>query len=84
MGYDARGTYNTNVQIRFKTSLLKSSLCDYSDAHILVKGTISITAQAGDNPNTENKEVLFESWAPCTDCIIETNNIQIDNLKTLM
>ena len=35
-----RGTYNTNSQIRFKTSILRSSLCDYSDAYILVKGTI--------------------------------------------
>ena len=40
---DARGTYNTNTQIKFKTSMLKSSLCDYSDAHILVSGTIAIT-----------------------------------------
>ena len=39
---DARGTYNTNSQITFKTSMLKSSLCDYSDAQILVSGTISV------------------------------------------
>ena len=38
---DARGTYNTNSQIKFKTTVLKSSLCDYSDAYILVKGTIT-------------------------------------------
>ena len=42
---DARGTYNTNSQIEFKTSMLKSSLCDYSDAHILVSGTIAITGE---------------------------------------
>ena len=42
-------TYNTNNQIRFKTSMLRTSLCDYSDAHILVKGTITVasTAAAG-------------------------------------
>ena len=46
---DARGTYNTNSQIKFKTpqikfetSMLRSSACDYSDAYTLVKGTISI------------------------------------------
>ena len=39
---DLRGTYNTNSQIKFKTSRLKSSLCDYSDACILVKGTITV------------------------------------------
>ena len=41
--------------------MLKSSLCDYSDAYILVQGTISIAAQAGDNPNNENKKVVFKS-----------------------
>ena len=45
---DSNRTYNTNRQIKFKTAMLKSSLCDYSDAYILVKGTIAITG-AGDN-----------------------------------
>ena len=40
---ELRGTYNVNSQIKFKTTMLKSSLCDYSDAYILVKGTITIT-----------------------------------------
>ena len=35
--------YNTNKQIRFKTSMLQSDLCDYSDAYIVVKGTINVT-----------------------------------------
>ena len=39
---ELRGTYNTNSQIKFKTTMLKSSLCDYSDAYILVKGTIIV------------------------------------------
>ena len=38
---DARGTYNTNGQIKFKTSMLKSSLCGFSDTYILVRGTDS-------------------------------------------
>ena len=37
---EARGTYSPNKQIKFKTSMLRSSLCDYSDAYILVKGNI--------------------------------------------
>ena len=61
--------------------MLRSSLCDYSDAHIFVKWTISITAQTGDNPNNANKEVVFKSCAPFTDCISEINNTQIDNAK---
>ena len=60
---DVRGTYNTNSQIKFETLMLKSSLCDYSDAYILVTGTISIAAQAGDNPNNGDKEVVFKNCA---------------------
>ena len=49
--------------------------------HILVKRTISITAQAGDNPNNANKKVVFKNCAPFTDCISKINNTQIDNGK---
>ena len=42
---DSRGTYNTNSQIRFKTSMLRSSLCDYSEAYILVSGNIKFLEQ---------------------------------------
>ena len=45
---DSRGTY-TDVDIKFKTAMLRSNLCDYADAQILVKGTITITG-AGDDP----------------------------------
>ena len=40
---ESRGAYNVNSQIKLKTTMLKSSLCDYSDAYILVKGTICIS-----------------------------------------
>ena len=46
-------TYNENKSIRFKTPMLRSNLCDYSDAYILVKGTITITAP-GVNNNANN------------------------------
>ena len=46
---ESRGTYNVNSQIKFKTTMLKSSLCDYSDAYILVKGTITINGRGGDD-----------------------------------
>ena len=45
---ESRGTYNVNSQIKFKTTMLKSSLWDYSDAYIFVKGKITIT-EAGDD-----------------------------------
>ena len=45
---ESRETYSVNSQIKFKTNMLKSSLCDYSDVYILVKGKITIT-RAGDD-----------------------------------
>ena len=48
------GTYNVNSQIKFKTARLKSSLCDYSGAYILVKGIITITGDAGPEPDENN------------------------------
>ena len=44
---DIRGAYPPNKQIRFKTAMLRSSLCDYSDAYILIKGNISVNNTAG-------------------------------------
>ena len=65
--------------------MLKSSLCDYSDAYILVKGTISVTntAAAGAAVNNINKKVIYKNCAPFTNCISEINNTQIDNAKDI-
>ena len=65
--------------------MLKSSLCDYSDAYILVKGTISVnnTAAQGASVNNTNKKLIFKNCAPFTNCISETNNTQIDNAKDI-
>ena len=52
---ESRGTYNVNSQIKFKTTMLKSSLCDYSDTYILVKGTITITG-AGDDAAADERD----------------------------
>ena len=75
---ELRGTYNVNSQIKFKTTMLKSSLCDYSDAYIPVKGRITI-AGAGDNAaarqtDERDKSVAFKNCAPFTNCISEINN----------
>ena len=82
---ESRGAYNVNSQIKFKTAMLKSSLCDYSDAYILVKGTISVnnTAAAGANANNTDKKVIFKNCAPFTNCISEINNTQTDNAKDI-
>ena len=82
---ESRGTYNVNSQIKFKTIMLKSSLCDYSDVYILVKGAISVnnTAAQGAAANNTNKKVIFKNCAPFTNCISEINNTQIDNAKDI-
>ena len=82
---ESRGAYNVNSQIKFETTVLKSSLCDYSDANILVKGTISVnnTAAASAAVNNTNKKVIFKNCAPFTNCINEINNTQIDNAKDI-
>ena len=81
---ESRGAYNVNSQIKFKTTILKSSLCDYSDAYILVKGTIIVnnTAAQGAANNT-NRKVIFKNCAPFTNCTSEINNTQIDNAKDI-
>ena len=65
--------------------MLKSSLCDYSDAHILVKGTIAVnkTAAADANANNTSQKVVFKNCAPFTNCISEINNTQVDNAKDI-
>ena len=68
---DSRGMYDTNSQIKFKTAMLKWSLWDYSDAYILVKGSITIT-EAGDNAGARqaderSKGVIWSWWQYCRD-----------------
>ena len=74
---DAHGTFITNSQTKFKTITLKSSLFDYSDVYILVKGTIKIiiygvdaTARLADR---RNKQVISKNCAAFTDCISKIN-----------
>ena len=83
--YHSSGTCNTNSQIKFKSSMLRSSLCDYSDAYRLVSGTIAIAGAGTDDAakqlNGRSKGVIFKNCAPFTDCISRLNNTQIDNAK---
>ena len=74
------GTYNTNSQIRFKTSMLKSILCLYSNAYILVRRTIKIAPAPAANTVNDNKDLNCVSF---TDCISETHNTQIDNSRDI-
>ena len=51
---EIRGAYSLNKQIRFKTAMLRSSLCYYSDAYILVKGNIAVNNTAGTAADPDN------------------------------
>ena len=79
---DVRGS--PNIKIRFKTAMLRSSLCDCSDAYILVKGNITVnntgTASA---PTNRNKKVIFKNCASFTSGISKINNTQIDNAENI-
>ena len=65
--------------------MLRSSLCDYSDAYILIKGNISVNNTAAESAaaNNINKKVIFKNRAPFTDCISKTNNTEVDNAKDI-
>ena len=81
----SRGVYNSNSNIGFKVAVLKSSLCDYSHAYILIKGTITITGSeadaAGRQENERNKGVIFKNCPPFITCKSEINNTEIDNAR---
>ena len=83
---DSPGTY-TNADIKFKTTMLKSDLCDYADAYIFVKGTITITGHGDDDAarqlNERNKAVIYKNCAPFTKCISGINGTDIDNAQDI-
>ena len=86
---ESRGTYSSN-DIKFKATMLRPNLCDYADAYILVKGTITITGNAGPaagrteaqsltarQADERNKGVIIRNCAPFTKCISRVNNTDI-------
>ena len=84
---ESRGAF-TASDIKFKSTMLRSDLCDYADAYILVKERIIITG-AGDNNNERqaderNKGVVFKNCAPFTKCISRINNTEIDNAQAII
>ena len=70
--------------IKLKTSMIGSNLCDYSDAYIHFKGTITI-ANTGTSaaPNNRKKKVIFKNFAPFTNCISEINYAQVDDARDI-
>ena len=78
-------TYNENKSIRFKTPMLRSDLCDYSDAYILVNGTITVTANVGANSirDKKNRKLILKNNAPFVSCITRINNELIEDADDL-
>ena len=73
--------YNKDNQIRFRTSALRSSLYDYSDANILVQGTTTVAKETDAAPNNANIKVIFKSWTPCTSSTSRINSTQVDDAQ---
>ena len=81
---DVKDRYKLNKPIRFKTSILRSDLCDFSDAHIVVKGNITLTKAANRNfIDLRNRLLAFKNNTPFTNCISKINNVLIDNAEDL-
>ena len=77
--------YTTVSDIRFKTTMLRSSLCDFSNAYILVKGNVPVnnTAAPDAAPNNTNKKVIFKNCAPFAICINRINNKHLDTAQDI-
>ena len=73
--------YSSNKEIRIKTSILRSDLCDFSDAYIVVEG--DITLDGDNNANKRNKNLAFKNNAPFINCISKINGVKIDNAEDL-
>ena len=72
---------NVSKEIRIKTPMLRSDLCDFRDAYIVVKG--DITLQNNNNANKRNKNLVFKNNAPFINCITKINGKKTDNAEDL-
>ena len=71
--------YYVDKNVRFNSHMLRSDFCDYSDANIAVKGTITVE---GTNANNRtDRKLTFKNNAPVTSCISKINNTLIDNAE---
>ena len=81
-------TYHENKSIRFKAPTLRSNLCDYSDAYILVKGTITVTVLGANNGannirDKKNRPLILKNNAPFVSCITRINGELIEDADDL-
>ena len=76
----SQGNYDVNKEIRIKTSMFRSDLCDFSDAYSVVKVTITVVRP---NNAKRNKTVTFKNNAPFINCISKINVVKVDNAEDL-
>ena len=83
----SKESYGTGSDIKFKTTMLRSNLCDYADAYILVKGTVTITGAGDDDAakrlDKRNTGVIFKNCAPLSKCISRMTGTEIDNAQDI-
>ena len=80
----AEDIYKPSKQIRFRTSMLRSDLCDFSDAYIVAKGTITLTKINGRGIiDIRNRFLALKNNAPFSNCISKINNALIDNAEDI-
>ena len=81
--YDQFGeTDNTNKQIRFKALMLRSDLCEFSDAYIVVKGIVTVSSDERDRDEM-NRQVILKNDASFISCISKINGVLVENAEVL-
>ena len=70
-------------RIRMKTPMLRSDLCEFSDAYIVLKRTITAEQNVNRNNDGNNKPFIFKNNAPFINCISKINGVLIDNTEDL-
>ena len=73
--------YNVNKEIKIKTPMLRSDLCEFSDAHIVVNRDISL--EVDDDANKHDRNLVFKNNASFINCITKINGIKVDNAEDL-
>ena len=74
-------TYSPNKEIRINTSMLRSNLCDFNGAYIIVKRIINL--EGDNNADKRNKYLAFKNNASFINCISKINGVKIDNAEDL-
>ena len=77
---NAEDRYKPNKQIGFKTSMLRSDSCDFSDSYIILKGIFTVT---NPNNNVYDKKIAFMSNSPFASCISKIIDTLTDNAEDL-